>query len=209
MLGVWLSTNVLSCLMRTTCSSRRLMNSFSVGNFVLPLSTLAFSTLVFLYWRHVNFTILNDLLHFIVVGLIQTEKALSFFVSSVYTMDGWKWSSATAVVWISVSYVGKMKLWLSPNVHAVPALQPSNETFSTMMHDIQMKKENKDGADQGFITNHFSDLLDRPMFHPPANGSRLSGLFRLPLGYQMDASYFCKSSPPEKACCNLFRDNDV
>ncbi|CAK9210031.1 unnamed protein product [Sphagnum jensenii] len=69
-------------------------------------------------------------------------------------------------------------------------LEPSNETFSTMMHDIQMKKENKDGADQGFITNHFSDLLDRPMFHPPANGSRLSGLFRLPLGYQMDASYF-------------------
>jgi hypothetical protein len=40
------------------------------------------------------------------------------------------------------------------------------------------------------LTNHFSDLLDRPMFHPPADSSRLNGLFRLPLGYQMDASYF-------------------
>jgi hypothetical protein len=73
---------------------------------------------------------------------------------------------------------------------AVLVLQPSNETFSTMMHDIQVKKENKDGADQGFLTNHFSDLLDQPMFHPPADSSRLNGLFRLPLGYQMDASYF-------------------
>jgi hypothetical protein len=42
------------------------------------------------------------------------------------------------------------------------------------------------------LTNHFSDLLDRPMFHPPSDGSKLDGLFRLPLGYQMDASYFCK-----------------
>lgn len=61
-----------------------------------------------------------------------------------------------------------------------------------MMHDINSGKENKDGADQGFLTNHFSDLLDRPMFHPPSDGSKLDGFFRLPLGYQMDASYFCK-----------------
>ncbi len=87
MLGVWLSTNVLSCLMRTTCSSRRLMNSFSVGNFVLPLSTLAFSTLAFLYWRHVNFTILNDLLHCIVVGFIERGGLVLFCVFSVY--NGW------------------------------------------------------------------------------------------------------------------------
>jgi hypothetical protein len=87
--------------------------------------------------------------------------------------------------------LGQMEL-IVPLMHAgaVLVLQPSNETFSTMMHDIQMKKENKDGADQGFLTNHFSDLLDRPMFHPPADSSRLNGLFRLPLGYQMDASYF-------------------
>lgn len=69
-------------------------------------------------------------------------------------------------------------------------LEPSNNTFNVMLHDINSGKENKDGADQGFLTNHFSDLLDRPMFHPPSDGSKLDGLFRLPLGYQMDASYF-------------------
>lgn len=62
-----------------------------------------------------------------------------------------------------------------------------------MMHDISIGKESSDGADQGFLASHFTDLLDRPMFHPPADGSRLDGLFRLPLGYQMDASFFCKS----------------
>lgn len=59
-----------------------------------------------------------------------------------------------------------------------------------MMHDISIGKESSDGADQGFLASHFTDLLDRPMFHPPADGSRLDGLFRLPLGYQMDASFF-------------------
>jgi hypothetical protein len=62
-------------------------------------------------------------------------------------------------------------------------LQPSNETFSVMMHDISTGKENKDGADQGFLVNHFNDLLDKPMFYPPGDGTRLNGLFRLPLGY--------------------------
>uniref|UniRef100_K7K504 Glycogenin glucosyltransferase n=1 Tax=Glycine max TaxID=3847 RepID=K7K504_SOYBN len=33
-------------------------------------------------------------------------------------------------------------------------------------------------------------LLDKPMFHPPANGTKLDGTYRLPLGYQMDASYY-------------------
>lgn len=71
-------------------------------------------------------------------------------------------------------------------------LQPSNETFGMMMHDIKNMKANRDGVDQGFLGSHFSDLLDQPMFHPPVDGSRLNGLFRLPLGYQMDASFFCK-----------------
>uniref|UniRef100_A0A0A9FJD0 Uncharacterized protein n=1 Tax=Arundo donax TaxID=35708 RepID=A0A0A9FJD0_ARUDO len=31
------------------------------------------------------------------------------------------------------------------------------------------------------------------MFHPPENGTKLNGTYRLPLGYQMDASYYCKS----------------
>ncbi|KAG0578896.1 hypothetical protein M758_4G060600 [Ceratodon purpureus] len=69
-------------------------------------------------------------------------------------------------------------------------LQPSNETFSNMMLDISGRKANRDGLDQGFLGSQFSDLLDRPMFYPPVNGSRLDGLFRLPLGYQMDASFF-------------------
>lgn len=60
------------------------------------------------------------------------------------------------------------------------------------MLDIKRRKANRDGLDQGFLGSQFSDLLDRPMFHPPVDGSRLNGLFRLPLGYQMDASFFCK-----------------
>lgn len=73
-------------------------------------------------------------------------------------------------------------------------LQPSSEVFSTMMHDINAKKENRDGVDQGFLVSHFTDLLDRPMFHPPVDGSRLNGLFRLSIGYQMDAAFYCKLS---------------
>lgn len=62
-----------------------------------------------------------------------------------------------------------------------------------MLHDIDIKKDNPDGADQGFIGGYFSDLLDQPMFYPPPNRTRLDGTFRLPLGYQMDASYYCES----------------
>jgi hypothetical protein len=61
-----------------------------------------------------------------------------------------------------------------------------------MMSDIRGRKQNRDGLDQGFLGSQFSDLLDRPMFHPPVDGSRLDGVYRLPLGYQMDASMFCK-----------------
>ncbi|MBA0689617.1 hypothetical protein Goari_007338 [Gossypium aridum] len=69
-------------------------------------------------------------------------------------------------------------------------LQPSREVFKDMVHQLETGKENPDGADQGFIGAYFPDLLDQPMFHPPLNGSNLDGQYRLPLGYQMDASYY-------------------
>ncbi|XP_010264301.1 PREDICTED: putative glucuronosyltransferase PGSIP8 [Nelumbo nucifera] len=69
-------------------------------------------------------------------------------------------------------------------------LQPSAEVFKNMLHELAIGRENPDGADQGFLGSYFPDLLDRPMFHPPLNGTRLEGTYRLPLGYQMDASYY-------------------
>ncbi|GLJ47661.1 hypothetical protein SUGI_1006680 [Cryptomeria japonica] len=69
-------------------------------------------------------------------------------------------------------------------------LQPSEKVFRRMLHEVSSLRSNRDGADQGFLVSYFDDLLDRPMFHPPVNGSKLDGLYRLPLGYQMDASYF-------------------
>ncbi|KAI3981355.1 hypothetical protein MKX01_001800 [Papaver californicum] len=69
-------------------------------------------------------------------------------------------------------------------------LQPSTEVFKNMLHEIEIGRDNPDGADQGFLTGYFSNLLDEPMFHPPLNGTKLDGHYRLPLGYQMDASYF-------------------
>ena len=61
-----------------------------------------------------------------------------------------------------------------------------------MIHQLETGKENPDGADQGFIGGYFPDLLDQPMFYPPLNGTKLDGQYRLPLGYQMDASYYCE-----------------
>ncbi|KAK1306602.1 putative glucuronosyltransferase PGSIP8 [Acorus calamus] len=69
-------------------------------------------------------------------------------------------------------------------------LQPSMVVFKNMLHELERGRENPDGADQGFLTSYFSDLLDRPLFHPPLNSSKLNGTYRLPLGYQMDASYY-------------------
>ncbi|CAL0314306.1 unnamed protein product [Lupinus luteus] len=69
-------------------------------------------------------------------------------------------------------------------------LQPSMEVFKEMVQELENGKENPDGADQGFISGYFPDLLDKPMFHPSPNGTKLSGSYRLPLGYQMDASYY-------------------
>lgn len=69
-------------------------------------------------------------------------------------------------------------------------LQPSTEVFKNMFHDLEIGRDNPDGADQGFLCSYFPDLLNQPMFHPTANGTRLRGTFRLPLGYQMDASYY-------------------
>lgn len=70
-------------------------------------------------------------------------------------------------------------------------MQPSMEVFKNMLHELEIGRNNPDGADQGFLTSYFSDLLNQPLFHPPANGTKLDGTYRLPLGYQMDASYYC------------------
>ncbi|XP_020697840.1 putative glucuronosyltransferase PGSIP8 [Dendrobium catenatum] len=69
-------------------------------------------------------------------------------------------------------------------------LQPSMNVFKDMLHELQVGRSNPDGADQGFLASYFPDLLDRPMFHPPVNDTKLVGTYRLPLGYQMDASYY-------------------
>ncbi|CAD6260054.1 unnamed protein product [Miscanthus lutarioriparius] len=69
-------------------------------------------------------------------------------------------------------------------------LQPSMDVFKNMLHEVAVGRENPDGADQGFLASYFPDLLDQPMFHPPDNGTKLQGTYRLPLGYQMDASYY-------------------
>ncbi|KAG6507071.1 hypothetical protein ZIOFF_032411 [Zingiber officinale] len=69
-------------------------------------------------------------------------------------------------------------------------LEPSTAVFKDMLHELEIGRANKDGADQGFLVSYFPELLDRPMFHPPANGTKLAGTYRLPLGYQMDASYY-------------------
>lgn len=66
------------------------------------------------------------------------------------------------------------------------------KVFKNMLHELAVGRENPDGADQGFLASYFPDLLDQPMFHPPANGTKLDGNYRLPLGYQMDASYYCE-----------------
>ncbi|KAB1217012.1 putative glucuronosyltransferase PGSIP7 [Morella rubra] len=69
-------------------------------------------------------------------------------------------------------------------------LQPSMKVFKDMVHELEIGRDNPDGADQGFICSYFPDLLDRPMFHRPPNGTKLDGTYRLPLGYQMDATYY-------------------
>ena len=62
-----------------------------------------------------------------------------------------------------------------------------------MLKEVHKRIPNKDGADQGFLTSHFHDLLDRPLFHPPIDGTeRLTGLYRLPESYQMDAALYCE-----------------
>lgn len=86
-----------------------------------------------------------------------------------------------------------MKLSMVIPCSFVFILQPSMDVFKDMLHELAIGRENPDGADQGFLASYFPDLLDRPMFHPPVNGTKLDGTYRLPLGYQMDASYYCKS----------------
>ncbi|XP_047940337.1 putative glucuronosyltransferase PGSIP7 [Salvia hispanica] len=69
-------------------------------------------------------------------------------------------------------------------------LQPSMAVFNDMIHELDIGRSNPDGADQGFITSYFPDLLNSPLFLSPPNGTKLDGTYRLPLGYQMDASYY-------------------
>ncbi|TYI70241.1 hypothetical protein E1A91_D08G207700v1 [Gossypium mustelinum] len=69
-------------------------------------------------------------------------------------------------------------------------LQPSLEVFKDMIHQLETGKANPDGADQGFTGAYFPDLLDQPKFYPHLNGTTLDGHYRLPMGYQMDASYY-------------------
>ncbi|CAK7340684.1 unnamed protein product [Dovyalis caffra] len=42
-------------------------------------------------------------------------------------------------------------------------LQPSLEVFKDMLHQLEIGKENLDGADRGFISGYFLDLLDMPI----------------------------------------------
>jgi hypothetical protein len=91
---------------------------------------------------------------------------------------------------------------LYPNKYRIfmfffPNLQPSMDVFKSMLHDLEIGRDNSDGADQGFLVGCYPDLLDKPLFHPPENGTKLNGTYRLPLGYQMDASYYCEH------CCYL------
>lgn len=54
---------------------------------------------------------------------------------------------------------------------------------------------NRDGADQGFLTEYYPNtkMLMSPMFDPPVDGSVLEGeMYRLHFGYQMDAGYYCE-----------------
>ncbi|THU55201.1 hypothetical protein C4D60_Mb11t04070 [Musa balbisiana] len=52
-------------------------------------------------------------------------------------------------------------------------LQPSMNVFKNMLHELEIGRENPDGADQGFLASYFPDLLDQPMFHPPTNDLKL------------------------------------
>ncbi|KAJ0860306.1 putative glycogenin glucosyltransferase [Helianthus annuus] len=46
-------------------------------------------------------------------------------------------------------------------------LEPSSKVFKDMLRDLDNRRDNPDGADQGFIGGYFPDLLDQPMFiHP-------------------------------------------
>lgn len=87
------------------------------------------------------------------------------------------------------------------------------DVFKGMLHDLEIGRDNSDGADQGFLVGCYPDLLDKPMFHPPENGTKLNGTYRLPLGYQMDASYYCEYHsyltqyqipPPYGSCIKRF-----
>jgi len=51
-----------------------------------------------------------------------------------------------------------------------------------MFNHLANGRENKDGADQGFLTRYLDDLLYRPMFHPTVNGTDRMGF----IGFHWD-----------------------
>eukprot|EP00850_Spirogloea_muscicola_P002750 SM000010S04388 [mRNA] locus=s10:1206930:1209714:- [translate_table: standard] len=68
-------------------------------------------------------------------------------------------------------------------------LEPSNQTFHKMLHDLG-QLYSADGADQGFLGSYFRDLIEKPFFRPDITKTVQTGQYRLPFGYQMDASYY-------------------
>ncbi|GBG63876.1 hypothetical protein CBR_g39657 [Chara braunii] len=69
-------------------------------------------------------------------------------------------------------------------------LEPSHEVFRDMVKKLD-ELDSFDGADQGFLVSYFPSLLESPLFVPPQeDGKYLQGMWRLPMGYQMDSGYF-------------------
>ncbi|GAQ86239.1 Glycosyl transferase [Klebsormidium nitens] len=83
-------------------------------------------------------------------------------------------------------------------------LEPSNATLSNMLSRIA-STPNRDGADQGFLTEYYPNtkMLMSPMFDAPVDGSVLDGeMYRLHFGYQMDAGYYYLSHAWHIPCPN-------
>ncbi|GKA80786.1 putative glucuronosyltransferase PGSIP8 isoform X2, partial [Tanacetum coccineum] len=104
-------------------------------------------------------------------------------------MSGVENGTITVVKVIIGDGMGGCAVFINPCIFhtGLFVLEPSSTVFKDMLHDLELGRDNSDGADQGFIGGCFPDLLDQPLFHPPPNGTKLNGTFRLPLGYQMDA----------------------
>jgi hypothetical protein len=124
--------------------------------------------------------------------LFSNEKFILFTTSGIHCIFYLK--SISLPLEFGVIFVFTFQLDVLSNTFFLTlfCFQPSMDVFKNMLHELAVGRENPDGADQGFLASYFPDLLDQPMFHPPANGTKLQGTYRLPLGYQMDASYYCE-----------------